>query len=361
MNTCLIPSVLAIADRGLWLGLLAALGAWLASGCENFSGGGCREGVAAAGRDCLSDEEAASPAETTISTLQQRVRTNSVGMKLIWIPPGEFLMGSPRYEEFRGDDETQHRVRITRPFYLGVYEVTVGQFRQFVQQTGYRTDLEKDPPSIRQIPDPEVDVLEYRVPSWRDPCFARRDDLPEACVSWNDAVAFCRWLSGKEGNEYRLPTEAEWEYACRAGTRTRFCTGNDDTSVFHAGRMCRLIPKGCGRYVPQSTGLPRTAPVGSFAPNLFGLYDMHGNVWEWCADWYDAEYYDRSPTDDPPGPASGKSRVLRGGAYDLAAPFVRSANRCHGPPHYGDLGTGFRVAVSAGATGPFTGPGALSP
>ena len=346
---CILP-VLAVAPRGRWLGLLAALGVWLVAGCGELSKGGSGRDAEAVGQDGPPDEPCASSRATAGAAAPLQRYTNRLGITLVWIPPGEFLMGSPRYEERRDDDEAQHRVRIARPFYLGVYEVTVGQFRQFVRETGYRTDLEKRPPREQQVPDPEIDVAHYRALSWRDPCFARTEDLPVTCVSWNDATAFCSWLSAREGNEYRLPTEAEWEYACRAGTRTWFWTGNDDTSVFSAGRTARVIPNGRGGYIPQSVGLPRTAPVGSFAPNFFGLYDMHGNVWEWCADWYDAQYCDRSPPDDPPGPVSGDGRVLRGGAYDLAPPYARSANRFHADPSDAALSTGFRVAMSADAT-----------
>jgi len=365
MTTRRILPVFAIAFRGPWLGLLAALGVWLLSGCGELSGGGSRRDAEAVGRDCPPDEEGESSAAMASAAAPLRVRTNRLGIKLVWIPPGEFLMGSPRYEEDRDDDETQHRVRITRPFYLGQYEVTVGQFRRFVSESGYRTDRETTP-VWEEIPHPEIDVVEYRYCTWRDPGFTQTDDFPVTRASWNDATAFCRWLSAREGEEYRLPTEAEWEYACRAGTRTRFSTGNADTSLFRAGQVIPLIPNGMGGYVSQPGRTLNTSPVGSFDPNHFGLYDVHGNVWEWCADWYGAEYYRHSPTEDPEGPASGEHRVMRGGCYVLYARYARSANRYRGSPSLAFGGTGFRVATSAGATAPLTAPtgradGAMGP
>ena len=256
----------------------------------------------------------------------------SVKLKMVLIPSGEFLMGNgesakdaPAYfnkiygedrltAEFFKDEYPQHRVRITKPFYLGVYHVTRGQFRQFVADTAYKTDAE----TIDKTKSAAAGKF-----SWRNASFEQTDEHPVVCASWNDAVAFCKWLSGKEGKTYRLPTEAEWEYACRAGTTTRYYSGDDPETVTKVGH---------------------TAPVGKLKPNAFGLYDMYGNAWQWCADWYGAEYYAKSPVDDPTGSDSGVGRVLRGGSWYYWPRLNRSAMRLSFPPNYQDDLMGFRVA-----------------
>src|SRR5262249_1018949 len=154
------------------------------------------------------------------STHPMRELTNSIGMKLILIRAGEFLMGSPDGD---GDDDEhpQHRVRITQPFYLGVHEVTRGQFRRFVDEAGYQTETAQDGKDGWGGKEEAKKFEQNRGYSWQNPGFEQTDDHPVVNVSWNDVVAFAAWLSRKEGDTYRLPTEAEWEYACRAGTTTR--------------------------------------------------------------------------------------------------------------------------------------------
>jgi formylglycine-generating enzyme required for sulfatase activity len=207
-------------------------------------------------------------------------------MKLKLIPAGEFLMGSPESDkDAQIEEKPQHRVRITQPFYLGIYQVTRGQFRRFVDTAGYHTEAEKDgnggwswdPARKWWVQDPKI--------TWRSPDFDQTDDHPVVTVSWNDASAFCDWLSQKEGQKYRLPTEAEWEYACRAGTRTRYYSGDDPESLVAMGNVADATAKATFPDWPTiggHDGYVYTAPVGQFRPNDFGLYDMHGNVWEWC-------------------------------------------------------------------------------
>ena len=167
-------------------------------------------------------------------------------------------------------------------------------------------------------------------------------------VSWNDALEYCKWLSKKEGKIYRLPTEAEWEYACRAGTTTRYYSGDDPETLAKVGNAADAASKAKfpnGRYtIKANDGYVFTAPVGKFKANAFGLYDMHGNAWEWCADWYGADYYAKSPVDDPIGPASGDGHVLRGGSWGSGAHGARSAERNGCAPRDRDYGAGFRVA-----------------
>jgi sulfatase modifying factor 1 len=292
--------------------------------------------------------------------------TNLIRMKLALIPAGEFTMGSREsaddtatffnktYGEpvvgpdYFKDEHPQHHVRITRSFYLGVYHVTKGQFRQFVADTGYKTDAEKGekPGAYGWNPDTKKFGFNEKY-SWRNAGFEQTDEHPVVNVSWNDAVAFCKWLSGKEGKTYRLPTEAEWEYACRAGTTTRYSSGDDPETLAKVGIVADATFKAKfpdWKYTMKaSDGYVFTAPVGKFKPNAFGLYDVHGNAWQWCSDWHSEEYYAKSPTDDPTGPDFGNFRVLRGGSWGDWPSFSRSAFRFRCMP-VGRYLAGFRVA-----------------
>ena len=181
---------------------------------------------------------------------------NTIGMKLRLLPPGEYAVGG----------EFAHAVRITEPFYMGVHEVTVAEFRAFVDATEYKTHAELDPMGGKVWNSKERRLDQRPDINWRNPTFPQKDDHPVCCLAWKDAVTFCEWLSEREGKRYRLPTEAEWEYACRAGTTAPYCYG----PVFDPGQM--------------NVGMRGTRTVGSFPPNAFGLADMHGNVYEWCLD-----------------------------------------------------------------------------
>jgi formylglycine-generating enzyme required for sulfatase activity len=178
---------------------------------------------------------------------------------------------------------------------------------------------------------------------------------PVENVSWDDAVEFCQELSAKTGKKVMLPTEAQWEYACRAGTTTAFHTGD----ALKLGQANALIPSNPGLWdrimawvgisSAQKAKTIQTTPAGSFSPNGFGLYDMHGNVWEWCSDWYGEDYYANSPKTDPQGPDSGSSRVLRGGSWDFNPLVCRSALRNRVTPDIRGINIGFRVAVDSPA------------
>ena len=247
---------------------------------------------------------------------------NSIGMKLKLIPAGEFMMGSPDSEKSRSSDEGPvHRVKITKPFYLGVYEVT---------QTQYEQVMGKNPSFFSNTGRGKEKV------TGRD-----TDQFPVESVSWDDAMEFCRKLSAREGKTYCLPTEAQWEYACRAGT----------TTSFHFGSMLNgreANSDGSYPYGTETKGpyLKCTTTVGSYSANAFGLYDMHGNVREWCADWHDFDYYEKSPSTDPAGPSSGDDRVLRGGGWFGFAWRCRSANRFRDTPADRFDYLGFRVALA---------------
>ncbi|MGA2256021.1 MAG: formylglycine-generating enzyme family protein [Thermoguttaceae bacterium] len=292
--------------------------------------------------------------------------TNSIGMKLTLVPSGEFMMGSKESAEETAaffnkaygmslnadvfkDEHPQHRVRITKPFFLGTYPVTRGQFRKFVAATGYKTDAEKGDNPGADGWNPKKKEFEFSMDySWRNAGFEQTDEHPVVNVSWNDAVAFCKWLSRKEGKSYRLPTEAEWEYACRAGTTTRYCCGDDPETLAKVGNVADATFKAKfpdAKYtIKASDGYVFSAPVGSFQPNAFGLYDMQGNAEQWCSDWYDVRYYASSPTDDPPGPKTGKGHVFRVSSWCSRASECRSACRKSVPWGW-DLWLGFRVAL----------------
>jgi sulfatase modifying factor 1 len=228
--------------------------------------------------------------------------TNTIGMHLQLIPAGTFTMGSPESEADREDDETQHPVTISKPFYMQTTEVTQGQWKEVME-----TEPWKGKQLVKEGP-----------------------DYPASWVSWDDAMAYCKKLSEQERKTYRLPTEAEWEYACRAGTETRWSFGNDEKVLGDYAWWCVNAWDIDEKYAHQ---------VRQKKPNAFGLYDMHGNVYEWCHDYYEEDYYKQSPEKDPTGPTSGSFRVWRGGSwYDIA----RSAYRTRGGG-LSNLGVGFRL------------------
>jgi formylglycine-generating enzyme required for sulfatase activity len=261
-------------------------------------------------------------------------------------------MGSPASEPERYDDEgPQHQVTVSA-FNMGKYQVTLGEFRRFLNATGYKTDAERGDGGYVCT----GGKLETKQDAnWKNPYFNQEDNHPVVLVSWNDAIQYCNWLSGEEGltlaykingdnvawnrnaNGYRLPTEAEWEYACRAGTTTPFSTGNNittDQANYDGNYPYNNNAKGEYRE--------KTMPVGSFAPNAWGLYDMHGNVFEWCWDWYGA--YSSSAQKDPEGASSGSDRVFRGGGWLSGALLLRSAFRFDYFPSFRYNYLGFRLA-----------------
>ena len=276
--------------------------------------------------------------------------TNKIGMKLRLIPAGEFQMGSPASEVGRSEDEEQHRVKISQSYYLGKHEVTRGEFRKFVEATDYKTEAEKDEKGgYGYTGDEGTPYAQKPEFTWRNTGFTQTDEHPVVNVSWNDAVEFCKWLSKNERKTYRLPTEAEWEYACRATVSTRWFRGDDQSILEQIANVAdsALFSKHAFFSYAKSwnDGYVFTAPVGKFSANKFGLHDMHGNVWEWCSDWYDAKYYASSPTNDPRGPETGSSRVDRGGSWYSGPGDCRSAYRSGDSPSYRDFYLGFRVAL----------------
>jgi len=307
------------------------------------------------------------PGQSTGTPPGTTLITNSIGMKLARIPAGEFRMGNAESAESlrrefpaceseridKLDDEVPvHRVCITKAFYLGVHEVTIDQFRQFTEEAPYQAESDRDGTGGWGY-SAEIAYFEGRRPgySWRDPGFRQAGNHPVVNVTWNDAVAFCEWLSRKEGRTYRLPTEAEWEYACRAGSTTRYQNGDDpealtDVAALYDRTTKDVFPQWASCAVKGSDGHAFTAPVGSFLPNAFGLCDMHGNVWEWCSDWYGEDYYATSPSNDPQGPETGVVRVRRGGSWHTWPLYMRSSFRNYNTPDTRYVLVGFRVALN---------------
>ena len=277
--------------------------------------------------------------------------TNGVGIRLKLIKPGMFLMGSPNGEEGRLDEEgPQHEVEITKPFYMGVYPVTRGQFAAFVKDADYKTEAETDGRGGEGYNAATGNSEQEPEYTWRNPGFVQTDDDPVVEVTWNDAEKFCEWLSRKEKKTYGLPTEAQWEYACRAGTTTRFWCGDTDASLQGNANVAdaslrEKFPASASWAVAWNDGYPFTSPVGVFKANPWGLYDMHGNVWQWCADYYDPKYYQNSPNKDPQNLLETDARVLRGGSWDGYPRNCRAAFRFRIAPGVRDNHFGCRVAL----------------
>jgi formylglycine-generating enzyme required for sulfatase activity len=280
---------------------------------------------------------------------------NGVTLQLMRIPAGKFLMGSPETENDRKTDETQHEVTLSKPFYMGVTHVTVEQFAAFVKDKAYTTDAEADGSSTG------IEIIGGRVQggnmagcSWRNPSFDQKRDYPVVQVSWKDAKAFCAWLSRKSGKTAALPTEAQWEYACRAGTTTTYPWGdNPDDGNGWANCADQSIKKNVPNAPASWTffnwddGFVFTSPVANFKANAFGLHDMIGNAWEWCSDGYGD--YDNSAVTDPTGANLGTDRlVLRGGSWEWGPASCRSASRSWEGPSSRGPDIGFRVVVAAG-------------
>jgi formylglycine-generating enzyme required for sulfatase activity len=306
---------------------------------------------------------------TKRSEVPEKVIANSIGMKLALIPAGEFMMGTresdadllklfarynARINAVFQDERPVHQVRIIKPFYLGVHHVTVGEFRQFANATGWFTDAEKRNASKERTKRLSTATGRWEdgpYYTWQEPGFKQTRQHPVVCVNWSDVVAFCKWLGRRERKTYRVPTEAEWEYACRAGTTTLYWFGNDPEDLAKAANVAdaALSVKFRRRAyyaIRASDGYVFTSPVGTFRANPFGIYDMGGNAFQWCSDRYDDNYYATSPRDDPPGPqarALAPGRVLRGGSFLISPWGARSAARAGVRIEMSGNDIGFRV------------------
>ena len=256
---------------------------------------------------------------------------------MVFIKGGCFEMGD-LFGDGLDDEKPVHEVCVD-DFYLGEHEVTVGEFREFVNQTAYRTQAEKKGGCLHWIGSQNTDKNAY----WDEPGFLQDERNPVICISWKDATEYIKWKKQKTGLNYRLPTEAEWEYAARGGGMSEKYAGfSNEEDLYLYSNFCDLNCDFSWKTKKQDDGSQYTALVKSYRPNSLGLYDMSGNVWEWVQDWYGKDAYSNSPRNNPTGPMSGEDRVLRGGSWSSIPWFVRSAIR----PRWTEIGldTGFRVA-----------------
>ncbi len=277
-------------------------------------------------------------------------RLNMLHENMVFIKGGTFNMGSLNGPE---DEKPIHPITVS-DYYLATHEVTVTQFRAFVEETGYKTDAEKATSMVIKEGDKSSSVVIY---NWKHDSEgnAAKDNHPVVNVSWNDANKFCDWMTNKTKLKHRLPTEAEWEYAAGNGAKhTKYSWGNSEPSIYLGGN---LPDKTAAKYfkwennsftyfTSYDDGYTTTSPVGSFNANDFCLYDMTGNVLEWCSDWYDSSYYKNSPSKNPSGPNSGKFRVCRGGSWNFYPSMCRITARGMNSPKAGVNNTGFRLAMS---------------
>ena len=252
-----------------------------------------------------------------------------VDLDLVYIEPGTFQMGQPDPDIGRtgwtDDEQPVHTVTITQGFWMGKYEVTNAQYAEFLNGKGVSSDGSYGGTEYIDMDDPDCQI-EYSGGQFA--AESGKDNYPVIEVSWYGAQAFCDWMAAETGQTYRLPTEAEWEYACRGGQQYQY--GTDDGTIDSS-------------KANYSSNVGHTTVVGSYPANPFGLYDMSGNVWEWCNDWYHGSYYSSSPENDPPGPSSGSYRVLRGGSWYRSASRCRSADRDYGYPDRRGHDNGLRV------------------
>jgi len=266
--------------------------------------------------------------------------------EMVFVEGGTYLMGR---NDGKDDENPIHNVTIS-DFYMGKYEVTVAQFNVFIDGTGYSTDADKaggsDIFTIQGLK--RKSGVNWRCDAQGNFKLQSEYNNPVMHVSWNDANEYCKWLSKKTGKNYRLPTEAEWEYAAGNGSQhTKYSWGNNipygkqGGNVADESAMKKLgFSDGLQHY---TDGFVYDAPIGSFNPNSFGLFDMTGNVWEWCSDWYNADYYNFSPQNNPRGPSSGIGIVLRGGGWNSIPRFFLVAYRDYADPDYRGSDTGFRL------------------
>jgi formylglycine-generating enzyme required for sulfatase activity len=269
--------------------------------------------------------------------------------EMVVIPAGAFRMGSPEGEDGRFPSEgPQHTVRIGKAFAMGRTEVTVGEFRRFVEASGYRTSAERDAEQGCYAWDKSDKKWGWRSGrSWREPGYPQDERHPVVCASWEDARAYVQWLGKETGRGYRLPTEAEWEYAARAGMQTaRFWGDAPDEACQYANVADQTAKKTYPDWTIHdcTDGYAQTAPVGRFQPNGFGLYDMLGNVWEWVQDCYHGSYAGAPADGSVWEGGKCEARVLRGGSWDNRPQLVRSAIRNRNAPSERDDDNGFRIA-----------------
>lgn len=312
----------------------------------------------------------AAPSNAAAQSVEQANQSGNILVpSWVTIPAGRFMMGGQvpaqqvakdfeaygRTPEYFADEYPQHPVEITKPFLMSTTEVTVGQFRQFILESGYKVESEVDgtgawgyDKSLGKCRGRDVKF------SWTDAGYPQTDEFPVVNVTFEDCRAYCEWLSKKLGKLVRLPTEAEWEYSCRAGTSTYYWMGNDTSKLIEQARTLQPTENSIRHAVQdlkiaEDSSITFPVKVGSFKPNPFGLYDMHGNVWEWTSDWHDEQFYANSPIKDPTGPIQGEVRVRRGGGWNTFPLWARASFRNWNSPDSRCVNLGFRVVAELNA------------
>jgi len=304
--------------------------------------------------------------EVRASSMAPRSFVESVtGLRFVLVPAGTFTMGSTFAEkqpaadqQWFADEAPPHSVTIRRAFWLASTETTVAVFGRFVAETGYVTTAERSGQSLGAY---VISTDTYGVQSgqwgsgpkltWRNPGWKVSGNQPVAHVSWTDAAAFVQWLCDKTGRLFRLPSEAEWEYAAGGPEHAVYSWGGDNPMTGREGNVADKrfsIAYPLWKYpvlMSVDDGFVHTAPVGSYAANGFGLFDMTGNVWEWCADRYSADFYATGQEFDPQGAETGTERVHRGGGFDWELSYLRVAKRRHGAEQLTAANIGFRIAL----------------
>ncbi len=261
------------------------------------------------------------------------------GIQFVKVPGVCFSMGDT-FGDGEKDEMPVHKVCVT-DFAISKNNVTVSQYRLFVEATSYRTDAEKGGGCYIFN---DRDWNKQTAINWQNPSFKQTDQHPVTCVSWNDAQAFTRWLNKLGTNKYRLPTEAEWEYAARSGgKKERFAGFSDQSQLYKYANFCDSNCEGKWKTVGQNDGYSGTSPVGNYLPNGLGLHDMTGNVWQWSSDRYNESFYSKSPKNNPQGTQSGYDRVVRGGSWLNGPNDVRAAGRNSCSQDYRSYDIGFRI------------------
>ncbi len=260
---------------------------------------------------------------------------------MVKIKGGCFQMGDV-FSDVPSSEKPVHEVCLD-DFYLNKYEVTVGEFREFFRDTGYRTEAEQQDGCHSWVGDGTEEKI--REHNWSKTGFFQTDRDPVVCITWNDTYEYIKWLNKKEGRNYRLPTEAEWEYAARSGGKGyQYSWGNNGPAGNIADENAKKELAGLAIWEGYLDGHPYTAPVGSYRPNEAGIYDMSGNVYEWVFDWQEDNYYANSPVNNPKGPDKGKYKILRGGAWDLQPDTARTTSRYWNIAGARAVCMGFRLA-----------------
>jgi sulfatase modifying factor 1 len=263
---------------------------------------------------------------------------------MVLVKGGCFQMGDI-FRDVPSSEKPVHEVCVD-DFYAGKYEVTVGEFRGFVNETGYKTDAERQDGCHSWIGDGKEEKIKDH--NWSNTGFPQTDRDPVVCVSWNDAYKYIQWLNKKDGSNFSLLTEAEWEYAARSGGKEyQYSWGNGAPSGNVADEAAKVELSGLNIWKGYRDGFAYTAPAGSFRPNDLGIYDMSGNVYEWVLDWQEDSYYGHSPKSNPRGPDKGKYKILRGGAWDLQPDTARTTSRYWNEAGARAVCIGFRLAHPA--------------